>query len=415
MDSGNRFSEASLSSPTATHTSKTLPATNRGHTAAWSSSPHINLTSPHHYGQSPYPSTTHHHQQQHPLTSPLHSQRLHGIPESGAPNADGKYVMMMKQGKTASLPHSYSTGVTGGVLDPSSLYDVPASARGKLAGTIPDPQSVYDIPKGALIASGHYKVPPLAQSVPSEGVYDVPPSSTVIYDVPPDVYHHHHNQGSEVYDVPPPMGTRPRLKSQPTSQEELLEARRSVIAATGSENVFAAGAGPDYSHYDVPRHLLISQPNMQQHYQQPGKRLSRRNSYSPSHTNTSMVYDVPRDARNAAPPTATKPSRKRNPPSQSHSINSPSNMASPEKRHYPNEVFYDVPPLDPEFLAQHHQTSTSNESDTSHLTRGAAGPAQQRGTHNVAMSPNWSDPAKKGRVPPPTKRKPGRKGESIKM
>ena len=310
--------------------------------------------------------------------------------------------------KHGSLPHSYSDGVG---FNPSTLYDVPASARGALH---PDPHSVYDIPKGALIASGHYKVPPLAQSVPLEGVYDVPPSSRAIYDVPPNVQHAYHAPGSELYDVPP-FGTRPRLNSQPTSQEELLAARRSVTDTV----LPAGGGGIDYSHYDVPRHLLISQPNMnhqQRHYQQPNKRLSRRNSYSPSQTRGSLVYDVPPDAR--GPPTAAKPNKKRTPPSRSHSTSSPPNIASPERRQqWPNEVLYDVPPLDPEFLAQHdvkhhrHTNSTSSESDTSHLTKNAASATPTLQGHHIGRA----ESAKRGRAPPPTKKKPGQRGEGVKM
>jgi hypothetical protein len=401
---GKRFSEGSLGSPTAPLSSNTLPGASQSHAAPWSSSPHINSAqpmSPYHYNQSPYPGSTPPHQ--HPFTSPRHTSQLHGIPEfRGDTNPHEKYTSMTKHGKTSSLPHSYSEGVS---FDPASVYDVPACARLKFQDPN-NPRSVYDIPKGALIASGHYKVPPLAQSVPLEAVYDVPPSSTAIYDVPPDVYHPY-NTGSEVYDVPPPTATRPRLNSQPTSQEELLAARRSLVAAsTGSDAAFTT-AGIDYSHYDVPRHLLISQPNMN-HYQQPAKRLSRRNSYSPSQTaRGSLVYDVPRDARSGGPPTAAKPYKKRNPPSRSHSIASPPNMASPERRHYPNEVFYDVPPLDPEFLAQLHQTSsTSSESDTFHLTKNGAGATPtQRGHH---MSPGRAESAGRSRAPPPTKRKPGR-------
>ncbi|CAI8032358.1 hypothetical protein GBAR_LOCUS18294 [Geodia barretti] len=403
---GNRFSEGSLGSPTAPLSSNILPGASRSHAAPWSSSPHINYTqpmSPYHYNQSPYPGSTPPHQ--HPFTSPRHTAQLHGIPEShGDASPHEKYTAMTKHGKTSSLPHSYSEGVS---FDPASVYDVPASARWKFQDPN-NPRSVYDIPKGALIASGHYKVPPLAQSVPLEGVYDVPPSSTAIYDVPPDVY----NTGSEVYDVPPPTATRPRLNSQPTSQEELLAARRSLVAvSTGPDAAFAT-AGSDYSHYDVPRHFLISQPHMN-HYQQPAKRLSRRNSYSPSQTaRDSLVYDVP---RTGGPPTAVKPYKKRNTPSRNHSIASPPNMASPERRQYPNEVFYDVPPLDPEFLAQLGQTSsTSSESDTSHLTKNGAGAATptQRGHH---MSPSGADSAGRSRAPPPTKRKPGRRGESVIM
>ena len=403
VDRGSRFSEASVGSPTyRPSSSKTLPVMN-SHSSTWSSSPQINCSPP------SRPSHTH--------TSPLHTHtyshhnRLQGIPEAGISSSDFRIA---SNSKTASLPHAYTDGDPyRNVHDPSSLYDVPASARLKNIPTYfpdpNDPQSVYDVPKGTTGLTGHPNMSPMAGSLflSNEGLYDVPPSSATIYDVPPDV-HRPYNPELEIYDVPPPSGSRPRLNSLPLSQEELLKARRSLVGTSPPDSVFVTGAAaPDYSHYDVPRHLMNSQQDMA-HYQQPsGKRLSRRSSI-PSHTQGNMIYDVPREARmgGEAPPTAAKPTRRV--PSRSHSISSPPYMASPQRRPPADEAVYDVPPLDPELLAQHiQQTSTSSESDTSHLTR----LTHQRGatSHNRVLSPSRSTK----KAPPPTKRKPGRRSDSV--
>lgn len=405
MNSGTRFSEGSLGSHT---TSKTLPATGRTHSnQAWNSNPYIypgggHTTSPFHQPGSVSPRS---------LTSPIHvkipSPHLQQIPEGGvaAAGVDEQYVAMIgSQAKAATLPHSFPERASSGISDPASHYDVPPP--GTRGSTLPpgltNPQSTYDVPKSVLIASGHYKVPPPLMGYNSaEGIYDVPPSSGAIYDVPPDV-NYRYNPASELYDVPPP--SRPRLNSQPTSQDELQEARRSIITAANSGNTFTGSAVP--SHYDVPRHLLFSEPDVSSHYQQPqGKRLSRRNS-NPSQWREGEIYDVPREARVAyPPPTAAKPSRK--PPSRSHSIGSPHNVASPERRAYPNEVFYDVPPLDPEFLAQHlkRKVPTPSESESSHARTSTSSGTPSSGP----LSPNRSHSAKKAKVPPPTRRKPGKR------
>ena len=323
--------------------------------------------------------------------------------------------------KSATLPHSStdSSSATQHVPDPASLYDVPTSALSN------GPMSTYDVPKSALIATGHYKTPPptLGEgTLPLEdGVYDVPPSTSAIYDVPPDA-NRQPQQGANLYDVPPLQGTRPRLNSEPTLQLQLAEACRSVVVGSaGSDNPFMVE--PDYSHYDVPKHLLKAYTEESQQQQAQSERcLSRWNS-SPSHAKNMMTYDVPHTTLltqgnigppmapkpdgplaqgNNRPPTAPKPSRTKgqgSTRSRSHSVSSPLQIASPEHKPHPNAVF---PPLDPEFLAQRLQENEASSSN---------GRLKKRHQHPTHASSHGR--SKKRKVPPPTKRRPERMADGV--
>ena len=367
-------------------------------------------------------------------TSSLRQQgnpRLYGIPEHSAKvvtTADEKYVVMVpaKAASLAALPQSHNAGNNTDRLDPRSLYDVPSSvpanSQSMLAGISEGPLGMYDVPKSALIASGHYKVPPLALGLP-DGVYDMPPSASSLYDLPPDVYDLA-LQGSDLYDVPPSSGTRPRQTSEPTSQRELIEACRSP----GSDNVFRSydvpqqilmtsqqqheQLVPDYSHYDIPKHLMMAYREENGQSPAHAKPLSRSNS-SPNH---SALYDVPRRAILAdsninlpGPPTAPKPSRKGRAPSRSRSDSSSVGLASPERKPHPNAVFYDIAPLDTEFFAwKESKPLTSDEFDASDLTK-TRQHDQHTPTRSKTVSPmrTCSVPAnKKKKVPPPTRSKP---------
>ena len=449
---GRRISSNSASSPTAQYSSKTLPATTKLHLASGSNntphSPSMDAIYPH---TSHKPSLLHAHS-----ASPPHHMmpsarqddifRLQGIPEHHTQGQGVHTSHCVVSSRAGSLPYSSTSDGfnTDMIPDPTSLYDVPSNAL--LVGSSPvnmpsSPQSshlLYDVPKDVLIATGHYKVPSLSLNDPNtpltpEGVYDVP--SSAIYDIPPDVYHHYYNQ-QDLYDVPPnSIITRPRLNSQPTSQKELFEARRSITDnPSGPDNVFTTTADVvrDYSHYDVPRSLVmiedgnISQPSQQQgELDQFGKRLSRRNSI-PIHA---MLYDVPRNALLAdneamnlsRPPTAPKPTRGRK-TSRSHSISSTHDYRSPEHtKPHKNAAFYKVAPLDPELLTKHKKESTSGEQEAAHMrshhlkqhsvpTTYSNNTVKQQ-THTIAVSPRRSTSFKKNKVPPPTKIKPGRGGE----
>ena len=436
---------------------------------------------------------------QHTHTSSLPLQadhRLRDIPEhSIAVAGEGlsvgdKQAMMTSAGKAASLPYTSS-----GVLDPASLYDVPASSLTKEAGSLGQ-LGVYDVPKSALIAAGHYKVPPLSQSdyngpisrdmppqasgiydvpPPASGIYDVPPPVSEIYDIPPPVSEIYdipppvsgvydvplgvpqpYQQGVDVFDVPPAVQSYPRQNSDPV----LTDVRRSVVGSCGSDNVFTS-AVPDYSHYDVPRHLLMTYLEEQSlSGPQTGCRLSRRNS-NPSYPRNGMIYDTPREALLAqnnttmtGPPTAPKPSKTtRLSRSRSQSTCSPREMASPEHRPHLNAAFYDMALLTAELLALQQRegrlqaaqnVDASNRSKSQHPTHASSrSPARvnksssrspSRTQHDAARSPcsdrsparsasSETMPArvragstdrpptgasKKRKVPPPTKRKPGK-------
>ena len=428
-------SRVSLGSPTTQYPSNTLPATTT--TRQGSSGSNTYIGPPHSQSMEAlqsHPSPYHHPPPPHITPSPLHthmspllsqgsSSHLQGIPEQRQLLPDGS-------GSGNGLPH------TSDGFDPASLYDVPASAL--LAGSSPvqpsalsqSPQGLYDVPKNALIATGHYKVPPLYPSVylsHEEGLYDVPPPASGIYDVPPNVYYMQDGVEDLVYDVPPgSVGFRPRLNSQPTSQKDLHEVRRSITG--GPDNVFASagltgGTVPNYSHYDVPRYLLARQAGslpQQGDVTQPGKRLSRRNSNPITTRNhDDMLYDVPHSGIHKAtspprPPTAPKPSRKqRVPPARSYSISSTQDIHSPDRKpQHPDAIFYDIAPLNAEFLAQHKKQNTSSEPGISqHVPRTA--PHQQQTPTRHGVLPARSGSLKKPKVPPPTKLKPGRRGESV--
>jgi hypothetical protein len=357
----------------------------------------------------------------------------------------GERYVKMVPAKSASLA---VLGAAEG-YEPTSLYDVPTSSLIQGPSSVPDtsdgPLSMYDTPKSALIASGHYKVPPLAfgEALSPEGVYDVPPSASSVYDVPPlassvydvpplaqsmydvpplaqsvydvpplaqsiyDVPPDAFNQGSDLYDVPPSSVPRPRLSSQPTSLQELVEARRSVTCGSpGSDNVFTGV--PDYSHYDVPKHLLMAyRGEDKQPSSQGAKGHSRRNS-NPSHVRNAMIYDVPRKALLAdtstdlfGPPTAPKPSKKGQTESSAYS---PLETASLERKPHPNAAFYDVAPLDASFFAQRQgYGSTTADSDTVHLAMNS-----EASPHAQLQAPRRTA-SKKRKIPPPTRSKPGKR------
>lgn len=337
--------------------------------------------------------------------------QLDGVPECpSAQTAQANIAAELKAGLLSA--HKITANP-----DPTSLYDVPSSALANApANTYPGAGlGLYDVPKSALIASGHYKVPPLALAMPvSDGIYDVPPSA--VYDVPPD-YYDFSGKGSDIYDVPPSSGTRPRLNSLPTSQKELVDARTSIFGSPGSDNVFGPSdipqLGPNYGHYDVPKHLMMAyMEENKTAMMQDGKRLSRRNS------NPMSAYDVPRKALLMAnfpsnlpgPPTAPKPTRRGSKVSRSSSFSSP--IASPDYRPHPNAIFYNILPLDPEVLAQRGgQVPTSNEAVTSQKQR-----QHNEGTsiHCETKAPKrrHSMPStKKRKVPPPTRTKPKKRDE----
>lgn len=342
---------------------------------------------------------------------PQGDHQLDGAPERhSAQAAQAKIAAELKAGLLAAHKSAPKEDTT---TDPTSLYDVPSSALANapagifLGGAL----GLYDVPKNALIASGHYKVPPLALGIPvSDGIYDVPPSA--VYDVPPD-YYDFPGKGSDLYDVPPPSGTRPRLNSLPTSQKELVEARTSVFGSPGSDNVFGGSdvpqSGLHYGHYDVPKHLMMAYlEENKTALMQDGKRHSQRNS------NPISLYDVPRKAlliadsssNQPGPPTAPKPLRSGTKVSRSSSFSSP--VASPDYRPHPNAIFYDIPPLYPEVLAQR-----ANEADTSQMAKVWQ---HNEGTsihyENKAPKRRHSMPSrKKKKVPPPTRTKPKKRDE----
>ena len=378
--------------------------------------------------------------------------RLQGIPEHSAQSTtDEKYVAMMPNTlpqtrraleeidhRKRSLDTTDSPTGIGEGLDPTSLYDVPSSVLAKGQGSLPhnphglpdiseDPLSVYDIPKSALIAAGHYKVPPIDLGMCQDfDVYDVPPSASALYDVP--------LLDSGLYDVPPSALSKLRKYSQPTSQQEVVETHQSVTESDGPDDVFstydvpqrlmtsAEQSVPDYSHYDVPKNLMLAYyAEESQSPTHATNELSRRNS-SPTHTKSGSIYDVPRNVlaesgtNISAPPTAPKPSkhssRKGSMTSRSRSASSPVEFASPAHKPHPNEAFYDVPPLDPDVIAQREsKPAPSHEPDTAHLTsKGKHG--QETPTHSKMQSPKrtQSVPVKgKKKVPPPTRTKPGTK------
>ena len=386
--------------------------------------------------------------------------RLQGIPEHSAQSTtDEKYVAMMPntlpqtrraseaiEHRKRSLDITDSPRGIGEGLDPTSLYDVPSSVLAKGQGSLPhnphglpdiseDPLSVYDIPKSALIAAGHYKVPPIDLGVCQDfDMYDVPPSASALYDVPPSTsaLYDVPPLDSSLYDVPPSALSKVRKYSQPTSQQEVVEIHQSVTESEGPDDVFstydipqrlmtsAEQSVPDYSHYDVPKNLMLAyyaeESQSPTHATKEG--LSRRNS-SPTHVKSGSIYDVPRNVlaesgtNISAPPTAPKPSkhssRKGSMTSRSRSASSPIEFASPAHKPHPNEAFYDIPPLDPDVIAQtESKPATSHEPDTVHITsKGKHG--QVTPTHSKMQSPKrtQSVPVKgKKKVPPPTRTKP---------
>lgn len=345
-----------------------------------------------------------------------------GLQQQGVPQLDGVPEHNSAQAAQAKIAAELKAGLLSAHKnieepDPTSLYDVPSSALANTAArTFPGAGAglgLYDVPKSALIASGHYKVPPLALAMPvSDGIYDVPPSA--VYDVPPD-YYGLSGKGSDLYDVPPPSGTRPRLNSLPTSQKELVDARTSVFGSPGSDNVFGASdipqSGPNYGHYDVPKHLMMAyMEENKTAMMKDGKRQSKRNS------NPISLYDVPRKALLMAdfssnlpgPPTAPKPTRRDSKVSRSSSFSSP--IASPDYRPHPNAIFYDIPPLDPEVLARREaQVPMSNEADTSQMVKRRQ---HNEGTSIHSPKRRHSMPSrKKKKVPPPTRTKPKKSDE----
>lgn len=340
-----------------------------------------------------------------------------GLQQQGVSQVDGVPEHPSAQAAQAKIAAELKAGLlskNAAHPDPTSLYDVPSSALANApANTYPGAGlGLYDVPKSALIASGHYRVPPLALAMPfSDGIYDVPPSA--VYDVPPD-YYDFSGKGSDLYDVPPPSGTRPRLNSLPTSQKELVDARTSVFGSPGSDNVFGTSdipqSGPNYGHYDVPKHLMMAyMEENKTALMQDGKRRSQRNS------NPMSQYDVPRKALMMAdfpsnlpgPPTAPKPTRRGSKVSRSSSFSSP--VASPDYRPHPNAIFYDILPLDPEVLAQ--RGGQVNEADTSQKPRQHNEGTSIHGESKAPKRRHSMPSTKKKKVPPPTRTKPKKRDE----
>ena len=231
-----------------------------------------------------------------------------------------------------------------------------------------DPTSTYDVPKSALIACGHYKVPPLTTNV-------VQPCQQEFGAIQP---------------------------KEAMSEGEFFDTQGATVPGTAVSGMGPSKSPiPQYSHYDVPSRLFMGSP-------------THTNKQYPDMQNSSKIagiYDVPRKTlltcaspKSPPPPKAPKPKRS----SFRSSSSSSTNMASPEHKHS-QEVLYDVPPLDFDIeLDQGNKTSTGNF-ETS--------PKQP--TYNVfqyevnSTSPIHSPqrvkphpPNRKRKVPPPTRKRP---------
>jgi len=193
---------------------------------------------------------------------------------------------------------------------------------------------------------------------------------------------------------------------------------------------------PDYPNdvfetYSVPRQLMGQPVSSTTHYDVPKNLLSRRDEAPPNsragklHRSNSSpshgIYSVPRSTlagqshvQTTGPPVARKPSKQRKlVPSRSFDL-SPVVETSPERNPHPNDVLYDVPPLDPDVLADREAKTVAL-----HNTDGSKQPSKfeqelktvrLHKTHRQKKAETLPV-SKKKKVPPPTKNKP-RKSES---
>ena len=220
------------------------------------------------------------------------------------------------------------------------------------------------------------------------------------------------------YNVPP-LSRRPRKLSEPTSRQDFVDANL-AFCDSGPNDVFET--------YDVPRQLADQPVSSASHYDVPRSLLAMRDkspptsrARKPQRTNSSPshgIYSVPRSTllgqdhvQTAGPPVAHKPSKQgKVVPSRSFDL-SPVIETSPERNPHPNDVLYDVPPLDPDVLAEREAQTLAldgskqpskfeKELKTVRLHK----PPHQKKAETLSVS-------KKRRVPPPTKNKP-RKSES---
>ena len=313
-------------------------------------------------------------------------------------------------------PRSSSTGGVPHAYQPSpddEYYMIPKSILAPEAfhGTYPQhgagmgPVSVYDVPRETLIQN---KNSIFESGIGSKGCYDVPRSVMA-------------NIGRQN-----PHPARKRNFSVPSCRDEILEASM-ALCYTDSGGAFDVYDYPTHfleghdpipspsNNYDVPKSLLMTQRPEVAPYTGGAWGLMHAKG-SPSQGRDGGVYAVPRSAlvthnkgQNIGPPTAKKPSRKGS-MAQSRSFDlSPlveaTRESSSSQRQYPNDVVYDVPPLDEDVVAE-RESSIAGARDRKVECSKLEQELQNVHLHRAHQQKSKTLPVKKKKVLPPTKRKP---------
>ena len=298
------------------------------------------------------------------------------LPQTSSPDDD---YYKSPSSLLATGLHSSAVRGNGTGTGPGSLYDVPKQAlkRGQNSSSESEagPAAFYDVPRSVLVSAGCYDVPPLSN--------------------------------------------RPRKLSEPTSKQDFVDANLD----SGPNDVFET--------YNVPRQLMGQPVSSVSHYDVPRSLLSMRDEAPPNsragkllRSNSSLshgIYSVPRSTlagqnhvQTTGPPVARKPSKQRKLVLSRSFDLSPVVETSPECNPHPNDVLYDVPPLDPDVLADRgaktvalHNTDSSKQPSKFEQELKTV---QLHKTHRQKKAETLPV-SKKKKVPPPTKNKP-RKSES---
>ena len=264
--------------------------------------------------------------------------------------------------------------------------------------------SVYDVPRNALIRNNNST---FHSGIGSKGCYDVPRS------VMPGIGQQNAHPA------------RKRNFSVPSCRDEIIEASMAV-SHTDSGGAFDVYDYPTHfleghdpipspiSNYDVPKSLLLTQrPEVAPYTKAWGLMYAKS---IPSQGREGGVYAVPRSApvvhskgENIGPPTAKKPYRRGN-MAQSRSFDlSPvveaTRKSGSSQRQYPDDVAYDVPPLDGDVVAE-RESSIAGALDRKIECSKFEQELQRVRLQKPHQQKSKTLPVKKKKVPPPTKRKP---------